>query len=45
MWTAHTRVESREGAQDNVSVVGMGEGVNLSGIFEMLGREGVGEDE
>ena len=35
---------SREGEEDNVSVVRMGEGVKLGGIFERLGREGVGED-
>jgi hypothetical protein len=35
---------SREGEEDNVSVVRMGEGVKLGGILERLGREGIGED-
>ena len=35
---------SREGEEDNVSFVRMGNGVKFGGIFERLGREGVGED-
>jgi len=33
-----------EGKEDMVSVVCMGEGIKLGGIFERLGQEGVGED-
>ena len=35
---------SREGEEDKVSVVRMGEGVKLVGIFERIGLEWVGED-
>ena len=35
---------SREGEEDKVSSVRMGEAVKLGGIFERPGREGVGED-
>ena len=35
---------SQEGEEDKVSVVRMGEDIKLGGIFERLGREGVGED-
>ena len=35
---------SREGDDEMVSVVRIGEGVRFGGIFDMLGRDGVGED-
>ena len=35
---------SREGEEGRVSAIRMGEGVKLGGIFEGIGREGVGED-
>lgn len=35
---------SRDGEEDIVSSVRIGDGVRLGGIFDKLGRDGVGED-